>query len=431
MSTQVSRRVLLAGLAAAASVTAAGCSTTGEGQGGDALRVTSWGDPTKVKLRGQVVDRFQELHPDIPMLFEGSPVAGYFDKLATQISAGSPPDIINMDSAHMAQYTPSGVLAELDEFNGNLLKTDTLDKLLLDQGMLDGKLYGVPFAQTGYSWGYNQTLFDKLGLAAPTDWTYDSFATLAEQLHQQAGPKVFGAEDMSGDLASFEVWLRANGGQVYDGDQLAFDDQTLVEWFEYWSRLRQNGGITPADIAAQYTYDDATGGPIAAGKCAITHIFINNFTGSFQALTKDKLKMTTPPTGSTGQHGAYPTPSSVFCISSQCADKTAAATFVDWFVNSPDSAEVLRFISGPTASSEGIKGLQDDPDLTAEEKEIIDYAAAVSKNAVPAPPIKPAANTEIGTLLLRTSQELGFGRTDIPSAAKTVIDGAKDLLSQQ
>lgn len=430
MTRQFSRRALLAGLAGIATSATVSCSGSTKGDASAPLRVTSWGDPTKIKLRGKVVAKFQQTHPDIKMKFEGSPVVGYFDKLATQISSGSPPDIINMDSPHMAQYSKSGVLAALDEYKGSTIHVETLDDLLLAQGVFENKLYGVPFALSTYSLGYNQTLFDELGLSLPDAWTYEDYADFAVHIHQVAGPKVYGSEDMSGDLASFELWLRAQGTRLYDGDRkLGFDESVLGEWFKYWADLRGNGGITPADVAAQYTYDDATGGPIAARKCALTHIFTNNFTGSFQALTKDTLKLTTPPVNSDGKHGAFPTPSSVMTVSSQCQDKKSAAIFIDWFVNSPESAKILRFISGPTASTPALKVLESDKSVTAAESEIIRYTTEANKNALPAPPIKPAGDSEIGDLLLRTSQDLAFGRTNLSAAAKKVVDDASQILA--
>ncbi len=414
-----------------------GSSTSGSAGGSGApadisgtLRATSYGDPTKLKLRSQVVDKFNSEFPKIHVTFEGSPTTGYFDKLATQISAGSPPDVINIDPVHAAQYVASNALEPLDGYS-NIVQTDTFDKNLLAQGVQGGKLYGLPVAVSTYGIGYDTTKLAELKIDFPSTWTYDEYADLMVKIHQAAGGNFYGSEDMSYDLPSLEVWLRTQNKALYqDAKTIGFSADDLTHWFSYWSDLRGKGGCVTEEIQASHTYDDNTGGPMIQGKCAVTHIITPNFTGAFQKLTKNLLKMTDPPTATAGgKHGSYQSPSSIMTVTSASKNKEAAVTMVNFFCNSPDSAAILRFISGPMASSAAIKGVEGGQ-TTAAENEVIRFTQASPQNALPAPPLPPANGSQVATLLIRVSQDVGFGKQTPAAAASSFIDQANALLAK-
>lgn len=407
----------------------AGCSGAGgDGQGGGSgeIRFSSYGDTTKLGLRGELLEQYTDDNEDrVSIVFEGTPTADYWDKLATQFAGNNAPNVVNIDSARVAQYGGKGALTPLDDYIGDIIDTSTIDENLLAQGAFDGKQYGIPVAMSMMGWGYDTTVLDELGIAHPEEtWTWDDYADLANEIHEKSGGEVYGSEDPSGDLSVFEVWLRTHGEDMWDEGEFIVTADQLEEWFEYWAELRETGGIVPADQASLYKYGDWPNSPIATKSAALAHINTPNIAGGFRANTDHRIDLTLPPIAGAGAaQGAFADPSSLLSISTRTEDKEAAAKVIDWFINSEESALKLRLISGPPASSAGLETLLGLDDLSDDEKEIIEFTQAALPKLEAGPEPAPAAETPVSDLLLKFSQDIAFGRV-------SVSDGVADFLTQ-
>lgn len=434
MTMNASHRRLLSGIAVGVggALVLAGCSGSDDGGGGKGsaqVRFSSYGDATKLDLRGGVLKDFSESNEDgITVLFEGTPSADYWDKLATQVAGNNTPDVVNIDAARVAAYGGRGVLEPLDDY-ADIIDMSTLDENLLKQGQLDGKQYGVPIAMSMMGWGYNQTVLDELGLEIPgEDWTWDSYAAFADEIAKASDGAIAGSEDASGDLQVLEVWLRTRGGQMWVDGEWQASAEDLEEWFSYWSDLRESGGIVDAEEAAMYSYTDWPNSPIARGTAVMAHIMTPNLAGGFRGQTEDTIGLTmTPADPESGAYGAFADPSSLLSISSKAEDKDAAAKVIQHFLNSDEAATALRLISGPPASSSALETLKGLPDLTEDEQEVIDFAEEALPKFAEGPEPAPAAEAEVGDAFLRAAQDIAFGRADIPDAVEaflTAVDQA-------
>jgi len=273
-------------------------------------------------------------------------------------------------------------------------------------------------------------VLDQLGLEHPKPtWTWAEYATLANQIRQKSGKKIYGAEDPSGDTASLQIFLRGKGEDLYKDGSLAFTDASLTEWFEYWAALRATGGTIPADIAAQAVYGDWPNGPLVKKQAALAHIQTPNLKGGFQDLTDHTIDITLPPRHTkAGKCGTFPAPSSFLSLNAKSQRLDDAAAFINWFANGADAAKTLRLISGPPASSEGRDVLVKGSDLSASEKQVLAYTDLALKNSSPPPQASPAASTAVGDLLLKVSQDIAFNKISIKQGVpKFMADAAKTL----
>ena len=396
----------------------------------ESVRFSSYGDPTKLGLRSKLADQYTSSHPNVKMVFEGTATAEYWDKLATQMAGGNAPDVINIDIARIGQYGAAGALQSLQKYIPDTIDTKPFDKNLLSQGQLKGEQFGIPVAMGAYSMGYDVTVLDRLGLEHPTEtWTWSDFATLANQIRQKSGQKIYGAEDPSGDTASLQIFLRGKGEDLYKDGALAFTADSLTEWFEYWAALRATGGTIPADIAAQAKYGDWPTSPLVKQQAALAHIHTPNLKGGFQDLTKNTIDITLPPRDTKGgKCGTFPAPSSYLSLNAKSRRADDAAAFIDWFTNGEEAAKTLRLISGPPASAEGRDVLLEGSDLSASEKQVLAYTDLALKNAFAPPEASPAASTAVGDLLLKTSQDIAFKKISIQQGVpKFLADAGKTL----
>lgn len=394
------------------------------------IRFSSYGDPTKLKLRSDLAAKFTSEHPKIKVGFEGVASADYWDKLATEIAGGTATDVINIDSPHISQYGTSGALQPLDPYIPKPIETDTFDSNLLKSGQLNGKQYGVPVASATTAMGYDATIIDSLGLKRPDGgWNWDGFMSFAQQIYKKSGGKYNGSEDPSGDSAVFELWARSNGQQLYKDDKtFGFTQDTLSDYFTYWQEMRTSGGCVPAQTAAQYVYADWVHSPMVLKKAPLGRIQTNNVIGGYQGFTKDDIELTMVPKGNDGKYPNYEAASSYLSLNAKTQDPTDAAVFLNWFANSADAALTLRVISGPPASSAGRKALLDSGGLSSDEKKVLNFTTLAIKNSTPPPIPAPGVNTDIGTLLLAAAQSVSFKKKSIKDAVSTFWDGGQKAL---
>lgn len=397
----------------------------------DGVRFSSYGDPKKLGLRGQLAEQYTSGHPDVKVTFEGTATAEYWDKLATQMAGGNAPDVINIDTARIGQYSAGGALAPLDEFVPAVVKTEYFDENLLVQGRVDGKQYGIPVAMSTYSISYDATALDGIGVAHPDgSWTWEEYAALCNEIRRASGGSLYGSEDPSGDPVPFEIFLRSKGEALYrDGNDFGFAEDSLVEWFEYWAALRSSGGVIPADIAAQSQYGDWPTMPIVKKIAPLGHIFTANLQGGLQSLTDHTIEITLPPKYTTdGTAPQFPAASSYLSLNARSARKADAADFINWFANGEEAARTLRLISGPPASS-AARDVLLAGQLEPGEKQVLDYTDLALKSAVAPPPPAPAASTAVADLLLKASQDIAFGSTSVRDGVRTFLAEARKSLT--
>lgn len=122
ITTRSSRRTLLAlGLGA---VGAAGLSACGRGFGGsdssDAIEFMFWGEGDQNEKLLDALDLFQKTDgaPTIKAQYQG--FDGYYDKLATRVAGGNPPDIFQIHLPYLTEYIERDAVLALDDYVGDL-----------------------------------------------------------------------------------------------------------------------------------------------------------------------------------------------------------------------------------------------------------------------------------------------------------------------
>lgn len=174
MTTDLTRRTLLAGSGAAGLVAVlAACSG---GSGGASDTVTFWNnfsDAGQVKYFQQ---HFIDAYPGPGKAILASKSSGTIDRLIqTALAAGSGPDVIVTPgpSTGVTEYTKAGYLADLEPYAKKYGWDTTFANWALDASRIGGKLRTLPTQYESMVYYYNPATLAKLGLAAPT--TLDEF----------------------------------------------------------------------------------------------------------------------------------------------------------------------------------------------------------------------------------------------------------------
>ncbi len=197
-------KVLSVFLAAALSVSAfAGCSqknnsssNSGSSNGAVTLTWALW-DKDKTTYYQPLIDGYKATHPNVTINMKDLGSSDYQTALGTQLAGGdSGLDIVCVkDIPGYAAMTNAGELVDLTSF----IKKNNIDTSkyggLADQIKVNSKLYELPFRSDFWIMYYNKDLFDKAGVAYPSnDMTVTEYDALARKLASGSGNnKVYGS----------------------------------------------------------------------------------------------------------------------------------------------------------------------------------------------------------------------------------------------
>ena len=424
----LNRRQLLQGLSAIGLMSAMGSGAAFAATG--PIRFGIYGSANKLATRGKAVARFNELHPEVNVVFEGVPSDAWPDKVAAMVAGGNAPDIIALSPQDLAQYASRGALGPLDGYAGKGLHEDAYDKSVLDLGRVEGKLYGLPIAVSVQGLGYNQSALQRLKLPEPpAAWSMAQYAEFCGEIHK-ADPKIYGSHDHGGHLVFFQMSMVADGRHLFGPDGLMTTADEVGAWLDYWSKMRDSGGAVPPDLQSQFTNSQFPNAPLNKGTALFALMQTQDISSGYQALQKDTLGMTAPPSPKPGGNiGHYPSASSHLTLNAKSQLKEDAVKVMDWFVSDPESAKVLGLVSGPPAAKTALAEVLKLQKLSAIDSKVLKYSEPALAAANSAPPTSRAEHA-ITDLMLRINESVAFGSSSVQDAAKQFISEGNNLMKQ-
>jgi N,N'-diacetylchitobiose transport system substrate-binding protein len=427
------RNVVVAAVAAAlVAAGAAGCGndpdTTETAGGGTAQAkdITVWlmnGSAPDSVIKAVNAD-FTAAHPGTTVKVEIQQWDGIQEKTTTALAGNNPPDVLEIGNTLVSKFAESGGLRDLTDKKADL-GGDSWLQGLTDAGMLDGKLYGVPYYAGDRAVLYRKDLFAKAGVTSvPTDRA--SFVAAAAKLQQKYGsdPK-FSALYFPGQYwyaALPFVWDEGGDVAVKDGDAWkgALDSaasQAGLSWLKdvvtKYSKAPVNGNENDNDPAV----------PLGEGKAAMT--IDPGWKVGVVLKNKPALK---------GQIGVFPIPG-------KTADKSAPVFLggsnlaVSEGSDAGDLAyEWLKLLAGEKAqtqlATEGgvIPNKTTLLDLHAKDP-ILSVFDTAAKNSRFTPATPKWANVESSTILQDMLVAVFSGRKSIPDATRDASEAITKTLN--
>ncbi|MBN1218683.1 MAG: extracellular solute-binding protein [Anaerolineae bacterium] len=182
---------------------------------------TTDNEEERVKVYEEVAARYMAQNPNVEVKIVPIQEAGVSQRIAVAVAANRMPDIVRMGIERVAAFSADGILDEsaatavinsigVDDFREGPLKMVT--------NPTTGQYAAVPFDGWIQAMWYRKDLFDKLGLAAPTNWDAISAAncgvvgqdnflygvTLGTDPGQNYGHQVFEQVAMSNNAWPFD-----------------------------------------------------------------------------------------------------------------------------------------------------------------------------------------------------------------------------------
>lgn len=245
---RISRRSILKSSAALGLVAIGGgaaLSACGDGAstttGPTDLTFSLWGSPEETARSAMFVKQFNTAHPVGKITLTQSPVAGYKEKILTQLVGGTAPDIFAATDDFMAKLVDAGAVVELGPLlDGPNSKSPTSAFGADAWGAAktpDGHFFGVTTDCNPSVMWYNKTVLAQAGITdEPADtftagkWTTSYFNGVIDKV-VASGNKALVIGSSWFDLYPF---LTTSGGKVYDGGKfIANEDAKAIEALQW------------------------------------------------------------------------------------------------------------------------------------------------------------------------------------------------------
>lgn len=181
------RGITALAVAGAAALALTGCqqgSETDSGDDGEAvtLEFQSLSDqPATQEAVAAIVDAWNAEHEDVQVEIVQAGWDGIYDKLITQFTGGTAPDIIHYEAASIASFAQDGYLADLGDLIDPGLKDDVADGIW-ESVTIDDQIIAYPSTMQSYMVFANTDLLAAAGVEIPSGdtMTWDELREIAE-----------------------------------------------------------------------------------------------------------------------------------------------------------------------------------------------------------------------------------------------------------
>ncbi|RAZ33123.1 ABC transporter substrate-binding protein [Microbacterium sp. SMR1] len=413
------RALATVAIATGAALTLAGCAG-GETPAADAtfdpdekvtLNLAFWGNDVRAQLYNEAIAAFNEEYPNITVNATFLTFPEFWEKRQTEAAGGGLPDVMQFDYSYLRQYSENNLLLDLDPYLGEIIETDALPQNILDIGVVGDTTYGIATSTNAWGMFTNPKLLEQAGVEDFAGGSWDDYSEWMASVTDASGGAYWGGTDYTGRIQNFELQLRAEGSQLFDEDgEPGFDEERLTQFWEDGAELRESGAVI-----GQQRLEEAL--PLSGFDAALTasELTWDNFGGGYLGNLGEgytELGLVAPPVTKEGAKDLYLKPSMLHTISAKTEHPAAAATLVDFLVNSPESGEIFGTNRGLPASQTAL----DAADLDPLSQQVKEYEESIADRLGDAPPVPIVGYGTIEEEFRKLGTELAFGTITVDEA---------------
>jgi multiple sugar transport system substrate-binding protein len=421
------RRLLTALLLLVCLFAAAGCApgqsqrSGSESGGAVTLRVSTWGNDSRLKLTQQAVDAFTAANPDIKVSIENNDWTAYWDKLATMTAGNNSPDVIQMDESYIAAYGARDALLDLGKVNNNL-DLSAMDTKVLDTGKVGGTLVGAPIGVANFSVAVNPEVLKKAGVSMPNDktWTWDQFAQVAAQITGKLGSQgVYGLDGFGTGAAELGAWARQKGEEIWPTDGPGVSQETITSFFDYANKLVAMKATPPAGRQVENATAVLDQTLFATNKAAF-HLLFHTQISAFGTASGTEMKLLRIPAQARGESSKMVNKASMYwSVSSRSKNADASAKLIDFLLTDPAATKILTTERGIPAIPAVQKEIA--PLLDPQAKVALDFSQSIAPELVTPPQVTPSNASGFSAEFTPVATEVLFGRSSPVEGANKVL----------
>ena len=313
------------------------------------LRFSWWGGDERLAATLKVIEQFQEKYPHITVEAEYGSSDGYNDKLATQLAAGTEPDIIQIEPGNMALLASdeTNYFLDLKEagFDFSLFEEDYISQRI--NGCYGGKQLGIPTGVAGIALVVNQDLAEAVGIDFTQEYTWDDLIEWGKKVREYDDSMYLlcSNKDYLANIVARTYAKQISGSQAI-GDDDKIQKMTQEDWktvYEYVQQLYDNEVVAPAAYMAAYGGDNMQADPNwIEGKyvCCFTWVSLSEIMTAANP-SANYIAGNFPVAQSAKSVGFFANTPQVISISSRSEHPQEALLFLDYFFNDEEAMETL------------------------------------------------------------------------------------------
>ncbi len=217
-----------------------------------------WSWDIELKAQNEaIIQKFQAANPGVKVELSTMSTSEYWTKIRLLANQKKLPDVFEMSSGYIEEWAKEKLLLDLGPYIEKSFDKNDYYMSVFDAGKEiagTGKYVAVPFALVTTVLFYNMDMFDKAGLAYPTDkWTWEDFRTAAKKLTVDTNKD--GKTDQwgfwfYGRYAHVEPWVFANDGDLIDRTTMAYKpDAKAIEAMRFLTDLVLKDKSAPSKMA--------------------------------------------------------------------------------------------------------------------------------------------------------------------------------------
>nr|WP_114389589.1 sugar ABC transporter substrate-binding protein [Notoacmeibacter marinus] len=260
--------------------------------------------PERTEVLQKLVDEYEAANDGVTVEIVSLPWGSAFEKLATMVSGGDVPDVVEMPDRWAALYAGSGQLAKLGDLVENWEHGDTLTQKTIDMGTQAGDLYMIPYGFYLRAMFYNKKLLEEAGVEAPPK-TMEEFKAAAAAVSELDGKSGYCLRGGPGGLNAWVMMAAAMNGTneffTEDGKS-RINEPGSVEGIQYLIDLYQNGHA-PRD-SVSWGFNEIVAG-FYSGTCAFLDQDPDALIAVAERMPEEDFAVIPMPVGPSGK--AFPT----------------------------------------------------------------------------------------------------------------------------
>ncbi|MBO5163119.1 MAG: carbohydrate ABC transporter substrate-binding protein [Ruminococcus sp.] len=332
------------------------------------LRFSWWGGDDRHEATLSAIELWNAKHPDITIVPEYGGWDGWTEKVGTQLSGGTEPDIMQINYDWLISFSSDGKGFYDLELLTDYLDLTQFDSDVLSFGEVGGVLNGVTVSVSGRGLFYNSETYKHFGAEYPKTWS--ELIDLGEKFHKE-DIYPLDVDIQSGGTAWYlaVVYVQQQTGKQFitiDGE-LGFTEEDIKDALDFYKKLEDGHVIRTIDMrtdedgtAALYQSPEFIDGRVAGV------LEWGSSVGKYEmTLSEGVLEAGPMLSDDSGKSGGWMIkPSLLYAISRNTKNPDEAAAFMDFMLNDTEAASLLGTTRGIPASRTAEESLEKSGRLT-------------------------------------------------------------------
>jgi ABC-type sugar transport system, periplasmic component len=396
------------------------------------LRFSWWGGDARAEATLKVIKQFQDKYPNITIKPEYGGSEGYNDKISTQLSAGTAPDIIQLANNMPAYYKAQGAdyFVDLKKSGFNFSKFEENYLNMRINGNIDGTQVGIPTGVASSAFLYNKDLASKIGIDLKNAKTWDDIIAAGKKV-QQYDPNMYLLCMNTNYLVNlvFKPYFTQITGKTFvdeSNNSFVMNQENLQKSLQLIQDLYKNKVVAPASYSAAYPGDKLQTDPNwIAGKYVGGLTYISTIEVMTAANKNANYEVGQLPIMKDAKLDGYQSNCpQLMVVNNKSKNAKEAISFLDYFFNDKTAMETLNVQRSvpPTAEARALladKGLMN-PLLQQSADIAMKYKGVTGDRF--------SDNSEGLAIFEQAVESIGYGASDPAKAAANILSLFKNIV---